>query len=748
MIGRAEDADLTTGRGRYVEDLAGDGTMWAGFVRSAVAHGRIVEVDTDDVAPGVHVFLNADLDLAPQPGKLRDSLPGHVDYRRPVLADDVVRFAGEAVALVVGDSEEAVVDAIEAVWVDIDEMPASVTVDVALADSHVIHPVVGTNRALGAAFSSGDDPEWGHGPEIEMEIESPRIAPVPMEPLSILVRPEGEGFSVACSTQTPHRLRLAIAESLGVPATAIRVSIPEVGGAFGQKGAVYVEYLAIARAAQMLRRSVIWVQRRRDNLLSATHGRGQRHRVRLGGRSDGTLTQAEVSIVGDLGAYPQMGGVVPVTSAALASGPYKFERFSVTATGVLTNLNPTGPYRGAGRPEATFAIERAIDSFARHVGVPPHEVRRRSLIRRHATGATSATGLRYDSGDYLKAFDTAVGLIDPDSVAEERRSRLAAGERTTVGSAVTCFIERAGGPAEFGEYAQVELLSDGTVELRVGSAPSGQGHRTVFQGIVSEVLGIDQEHVRWVAGDTSATEFGGGTYGSRSGQLGGSATLLASRQLAERCRSLAAEHLSVDPEAIVAGPGRSTFSDGRRSLTMRDLASIAEERGVRLVGSSEFIADAQTFPYGAHGAVVEVDLDTGETRVRRVVAVDDAGTILNPMIASGQIQGSLAQGLGQAMMERVVLSADGTLLSGTYMDYITPTASSVADWQLHHLETPAPSNPLGAKGVGESGTIGLPPALVNAVIDALSPFGVTDVGIPMTPQRVWEALAAAAAGAA
>lgn len=743
--GRVEDRALTTGSGRFVEDLADDTTLWAGFVRSPAAHGRIVDIETEDVDPEVYVFANGDLGLEAQPGKLRESLPGHVDYRRPILADAVVRFAGEAVALVVGESQEAVADAMERVWVNIDELPAVVTVEAAMEDTHVLFPVVGTNRALTASFSTAELPQWGVGPEITLEVDSPRVAPSPMEPLAILVVPEEGGFSVRASTQTPHRLRIAIADSLGIAHDTVRVAIPEVGGAFGQKGAVYVEYLAVARAAQLLRRPVMWVQGRRDNLLSATHGRGQKHSVRLGGLMDGTLTQAEIEIVGDLGAYPQMGGVVPVTSAALASGPYSFERFSVTATGVLTNLNPTGPYRGAGRPEATYALERAVDAFALHIGVPSHEVRRRSLIAAHTTGVVGATGLTYDSGDYRSTFNKAMDLINPEAIAQERAERLAAGERTSVGAAVTCFIERAGGPVQFGECAVVELLPDGTVAMRLGSAPSGQGHRTVFQGIVRDVLGVSGDSITWVAGDTAATETGGGTYGSRSGQLGGSATLLAANHLAEQCLVLAAEHFGVLPDQLVLEGGAVLVRGGGGTMSLAEVAGIADARGEQLLGASEFVAEAQTFPYGAHGAVVEVDLDTGEIYIRRVVAVDDAGTILNPMIASGQIQGSLAQGLGQAMLEHVEFSSDGTLLSGTFMDYLLPSAMSTPDWDLHHLETPAPSNPLGAKGVGESGTIGLPPSLVNATIDALSPFGVTSLEMPLTPRRVWEALAAAGA---
>jgi carbon-monoxide dehydrogenase large subunit len=744
--GRSEDRGLVTGHARFVEDLATPGTLWAGFVRSDIAHGRVRNVDLSDIESGSEavVFLNQDLGLDPQPGKLRESLPGHVEYRRPILADDVVRFAGEAVALVVADSEQSVTETIDRIWLDIDELPAVLTVDQALADQTVLHPAVGTNRAVTASFGSGGAPRWGVGPEIEMVVESPRLAAVPMEPLSIMAIPTERGLEVACGTQTPHRLRVAIAENLGFAPEDVRVVVPEVGGGFGQKGAVYVEFLAVARAAQLLQRPVLWAQRRRDNLRSATHGRGARHRIRLGGLPDGTLTQAEIEIVTDLGAYPQMGGVVPVTSASMAPGPYQFERFAVEAIGVLTNLNPTGPYRGAGRPEATYVLERAIDTFARSIGVSPHEVRRRSLLPAHTTGAPSGTGIQYDSGDYRTVFDLACDAIDPEGVASERGRRLEAGERKSVGTAVTCFIERAGGPVEFGEHAFVELKRDGALELRVGTSPTGQGHRTVFTGIVAETFGVEPRSIGWVSGDTDAIAMGGGTYGSRSGQLGGSATLLAARDLAEQCRRLAADVLQAGPDEVILTNGKlRTEGDRQIEITLGSLAAVAADRGVALVGESHFKATSQTFPYGAHGAVVDVDLDTGVVEVRRVVAVDDCGTVLNPMIAAGQIQGSLAQGLGQAMLERVAVSEDGGLLTGTLMDHLLPTATDVPAWELHHTEIPADSNPLGAKGVGESGTIGLPAAIVNAVLDALAPFGVVDLEMPLTPARVWAALASA-----
>ena len=310
---------------------------------------------------------------------------------------------------------------------------------------------------------------------------------------------------------------------------------------------------------------------------------------------------------------------------------------------------------------------------------------------------------------------------------------------------MTCFIERAGGPVEFGECAEVEIEPDGTIGLHVGSAPSGQGHRTVFQGIVADEFDVPTDRIRWIAGDTGAIATGGGTYGSRSGQLGATATLMAVRRLSDRCRRLAAEILGADPSNLVLRSGTVATVDGSASIPLRELAERAGERHLALREFAEFVADSQTFPYGAHAVEVEVDLDTGEVTIRRIVAVDDAGTILNPMIASGQIQGSLAQGVGQAMREQVAVSDDGVLASGTFMDYLLPTASSVPDWELLHLTTPASSNPLGAKGVGESGTIGVPPAIVNAVIDALTPFGVNDLDMPLTPRRVWDALDAAGA---
>jgi len=409
--------------------------------------------------------------------------------------------------------------------------------------------------------------------------------------------------------------------------------------------------------------------------------------------------------------------------------------------GVLTNNTPTGPYRGAGRPEATYALERAIDAFARHIGVDPLVVRRRSLLPAHTDGSESATGIRYDSGDYLAPLEVAASAIDRAGIRAERRRRVEAGERTMIGAAVTCFVERAGGPPQFGERASLQVRQDGGLELRVGSAPSGQGHRTVFSRIVADVFGVPMASISWTAGDTAATEFGGGTYGSRSGQLGGNATKVVARELADKCRRLAAEILE-------AAAGDVVFEEGRlgvvgvpgSGIQLSELASAAVERGIELSAETTFVATAQTFPHGAHGAIVEVDLDTGDVDVLRLVAVDDCGTILDPMIVGGQVHGSLAQGFGQAMMEVVATSENGVLQSSTFMDYLIPTASDMPPWELHHLTTPSPTNPLGVKGIGESGTIGLPPAIVNDVLDALEPFGVAHLDMPVTPARVWAAL--------
>lgn len=745
MAARVEDPELITGRGRFVADLADERTLHAGFVRSPVSHGVIREIDLSGLEESTaRMFAARDLKLTPQPGKLRESLPGHVDYRRPILAEDVVRFAGEAIVLVVGPSEAAVADAIEQIWVEIDELPAAVTVDSAMEDEIILHPVVGTNIAVRATFGTETSPDWTDGPNIELIVESPRVAPAPMEGLSILVTPTGEGFDVVCGSQTPHRLKVAIAESLDVPEDSVRVKIPEVGGAFGQKGAVFVEYLAIARAAQLLQRPVLWAQRRRDNLQAATHGRGARHRIRIGGSPDGTLTQAEIEIICDLGAYPQMGGIVPVTSAALAPGPYHFTRFHVETTGVLTNNTPTGPYRGAGRPEATYALERAVDAYARHIGVDPVVVRRQSLLPPHLDGSDSATGVRYDSGDYRAPLDVVAATLDRDAIRAERQRRIDTGEGTTIGAAITCFVERAGGPPQFGEQASLSIRDDGSLEMSVGSAPSGQGHRTVFGGIVAGAFDVPVESIAWTAGDTEATGFGGGTYGSRSGQLGGSASDTVARELAEKCRHLAAEMLEAAVEDLTFEGGRLVVAGVPGSgVSLAELVGEATVRGIDLSAETVFVASSQTFPYGAHGAIVEIDLDTGDVDVVRIVAVDDCGTILDPMIVSGQVHGSLAQGLGQATLEAISTSENGVLRSSTFMDYLIPTASDVPEWELHHLETPSPSNPLGAKGIGESGTIGLPPAIVNAVLDALEPLGVTHIDMPVTPARVWAAVDAA-----
>jgi carbon-monoxide dehydrogenase large subunit len=736
---RLEDRRLVTGTGRYVGDIAPANSVYAAFVRSPIAHGEITELDVEDArqSPGVlAVFMAGDLNLKAISSEIPPvSVQG---MSRPPLASDRVRFVGETVAVVIAETAEQAVDAAGLAWIDVEPLPVVVDPKDALEDASVLHAEAGTN--LVARSSLGSNPSnWDFAVDVTVDVRNQRLSPVPIEPLAALAVPDQTGgLRLFVGHQMPHKLKRQLIQQLDNE--AIEVIVPDVGGGFGMKARLFPEYIVISAAALRLGRPVRWLQTRRENLLTGSHGRDMLHRVRLGGDSSGRIRRAHIDILNGVGAYPHTGGQVTTFTRLLSQEMYDIEEFTMETTTVVNNLAPIAPYRGAGRPEAAYAMERAIDVFARRAELDPVEVRRRNLIPPSRLPYRAATGALYDSGDYPAALERTVDLIDLESVREEQASRRERGENP-IGIGFGAYVERAGGPVDSGEYGRVELAEDGIVVVRTGSTSNGQGHETVFTQVAAEVFDVPLDRVRFIAGDTSQVADGWGSTASRSAQIGASGIWRNALRVREKAAELAAEMMETDPDHLILTEGMFVVAGAPdRSITLNDVARYSIDRGVELAAEEFYSPGAQTFPYGVYAAVVEVDLETGEVHPIRVAAVDDCGNVLNPMIVDGQTIGSLVQGLGQALIEGIVYDSEGQLLTATLMDYALPRALDVPETILDRIVSPAPSNPLGVKGAGEAGCIGGPPAFVNAVLDALAPYGVTDLDMPLRAPTIWEAL--------
>lgn len=737
---RVEDYRLITGAGRYVADLAPDGTVHLAFVRSTEAHARITGIDVDaaDAADVLGVFTAADLELGDIPG---DSMAVPApDFPRPHLAAEKVRYVGEPVAVVAATSFAAAVDAADLVWVDYDPLPAVIDPQASVDDEVLLHERAGSNIVDRSELVTSE-PKNDHEVVVTIEVVNQRLAPNSIEPLAMLAVPEDEGrLTVYVGHQRPHGMKARLSKLLGIDAENLRVVVPDVGGAFGMKGMTYPEYTVTAALALRLERPVIWAERRREHLSGGTHGRGSVHRVKLMGTSEGRIERAEIDVLADVGAYPHNGTAIPTFSRLVATGLYDIEDISVTTTSVVTNAAPTGSYRGAGRPEAAYAIERAVDAFAREAGLDPVGVRLSNFISHDALPHRTPTGALYDSGDYASALHQAVSLVGLDELRAEQQQRRTEG-RDPIGVGFGAFIERAGGAVDAGEYGRVEVDEDGNVTVRTGSASQGQGHETVWAQVAADALGVEPGTVTYVAGDTDRVARGTGTFASRSAQIGASAVWRTAHVVRQTAIDLTAQLLEASPADVVLKDGKfSIVGVPGTEIGWQELAAAAADRGVDLSAEEWFIPGAHTFPYGVHVAVVEVSLETGEVHLDRIVAVDDCGNVLNPMLVEGQLHGSLMQGIGQALYEGVHYSEHGQLLTSTLMDYAMPRAADAPPVTSDRLVHPAPSNPLGVKGTGEAGCIGAPPAIVNAVLDALSPYGVTDLQMPLTPATVWAAL--------
>jgi carbon-monoxide dehydrogenase large subunit len=655
---------------------------------------------------------------------------------------------GEPVAAVVTEQIYQGEDAIELVDIDYDILPAVVDMNDALAgENGLLFPEGGTNVVCTFGDAAAADPHLFDGCEVVVSevVQNRRVAPAPMESRSAAaVWGEDGRLTAWIPNQGAQGTKGALVAALGVDAGVVRVITPDVGGGFGAKFGVDPESVVTCWIAQQLGRPARWSETRMENLVGMTHGRAQQHTVTIGGSKDGTVQAYRLEIIQDSGAYPKFGPFLPSLTILMTPGPYHIPRAESWATSVATNTTPVGAYRGAGRPEAAAAIDRAMDLFASAAGVDPAEVRRKNLLPKFTEPHKTAFGAVYDSGDYVTALEKALDAADYPALRAEQAKRRASGDTLQLGIGLSSYVEITGAGGEAGgpnENGTVEVHPDGTATVLTGTSPHGQGHQTVWAMLVSDELGIpvDKITVKW--GDTDLIPQGGGTGGSRSLQLGGAAVQQASRELLDVARERAAQELEAAPADLVFDTAASAFSVKGDPDVSVPLSSLAQTE--RLFVRSVFTQPGATFPFGSHVAVVEVDTETGKVFLRRVITVDDAGTIMNPLLAEGQRHGGIAQGAAQAFLEEVVYDEDGNPLTATFADYPFLSATEVPSYELVEMETPTSYNPMGAKGIGEAGSIGATPAVQNAVIDAVSHLGVTHIDMPTSPQRVWRAINAA-----
>ena len=746
---RKEDPALLTVGGQYVDDLPIEGALHLAFVRSSVAHGRVVSIDTSAAAtmPGViGVFNAADLGLTAYP-------PGmpmfNAAMTRMRLAGDTVRFVGEPVAVVVATSHVEAVDAAEAVIVEIDPLPAVVSVHDALRNETLLFPAAGTNTVF-AIPGTGADVFAECEVTVELSFRNHRLAPCPLETRAAVAQwttVDGvEHLTQWSENQGAHGTRDGLAKALGVENAQVRVITPDVGGGFGAKNGLYPEDVVVAVLARRLGRPVRWVESRTESMLGLVHGRGQEITATIGGTRDGRVLGFRSHVIQDGGAYPEVGSVLPIFARNLATGPYDIAKADVSTVSVVTNTVPVGAYRGAGRPEAAQIIERMIDAFAAEIGMDPVDVRRKNYVRPDAFPYTTVMGTTLDSGNYPGALDQVLAQVDYAALRAEQARRREDPTALLLGLGWASYIEITN-PVASPDFGSIEVRPDGSALVLTGVSPHGQGHYTVFAQIASDITGIAFDRIEVRHGDTDLVPRGGGTGGSRSLQIGGSAIKLASDALVDRAREIAADLLEASPADIVLDTATGQFGVAGTPTVTRSWADVAEAAATTDTEPFRTEADFQptgsAFPFGTHLAVVEVDRETGRVTIVRHVTCDDCGVMVNPLLVAGQVHGGVASGIAQALMEEFVYDADGNPQTANFMDYALVSAAELPSFERRPHETPSPLNPLGAKGIGESGTIGATPAVQNAVVDALAHLGIRHVDIPTTAERVWRAIAAA-----
>lgn len=762
-VRRVEDPDLLRGRGQFVDNLqiGDDEILHAVFLRSPVAHAELTAVDATAAreAPDVVAVLTGeDLgeEFVPPFAQIHDKIG------RPPLAVGRVRYVGDPVALVVARTRRAAVDAAELVEVDYEELEPAVDMEAALApEAPLQFPALGSNIALAVKDPDGDVDVLADAHRVvRLRMENNRMATSPIEGHAMLVRPhvaqgsgeagpvEVDGLDVWISSQHPHLARSLICRWTGLGRDAVRVRAPHVGGAFGGKAGIVAEHGAVVRAAQLLGRPVRWAETRSETMVSMS-SRGQVQYVELGLSEDARITGMRARLVGDCGAYAGHGGSFASGSTrTMSEGSYVIPRVRYDAVSVMTNTAPTGAFRGAGRPEAAAMLERIVDHAARECGLAPEEFRRRNFVAPQDFPHTTKFGARYDTGDYAMSLDAALEAVGAQEVRAEQARRREAGDPWQLGLGIASYVEITG----FGgkEYAGIRVAQDGRLTVMAGTSAHGQGHATAFSMLVADQLGLPMDQIDYVQSDTAVVRSGGGTGGARSLQLGGSAVWGAAVELREQAVELAAEMLEVAASDVELAEGvfgvRGVPEGEGTTVTWQQVAARAHEDGDGLSVDHDFQQDGSTFPFGTHASVVEVDVETGAVRLLRHVAVDDCGTVINPLLVRGQQQGGAAQGISQALWEEFRYDEAGQPVTATFMDYTLPTAADLVPLETHLTVTETDRNPLGAKGIGEAATVGSTPAVQNAVIDAVAHLGVRHIDIPCTPERVFTAIQEARAG--
>ena len=771
---RKEDEHLVTGRTHWTDNIVLPGMLHAAILRSPFAHARITHIDVDEAKkqPGV-VAVYTGADLAEEQGSLPCAWQITEDMLTPpapALAVGTVRFAGEAVAVVVARTYYEAHDALDAIDVDYDDLPVVLDLAAAADDTVVLHPDLGTNRSAKWVFDSA---EAGSGSNVddtlrdaevvvERTFRQQRLIPAFMEPRSVVVDPTASQTTMWSSTQVPHILKLMLAMTLGIPEHTLRVIAPDVGGGFGGKLQVTPEEVLTLLIARRLRKPLKYTETRSESMMAGHHGRDQIQKLTIAARRDGTVTGLKVDLLADMGAYLRLVTPgVPILGAFMFNGIYKFDAYRFTCTNVFTNKVPTDAYRGAGRPEATFAIERIMDELAVELSMDPIELRKKNWIAHEEFPFDTVAGLTYDSGNYEAATAKALELLDYDGLRREQAERRERKDPVQLGIGVSTFTEMCGlapsrvlGSLSYGaggwEHAAIRMLPTGKVEVVTGASAHGQGHETAWSQIVADRLGIPFEDIEVLHGDTQTSPRGLDTYGSRSLAVGGIAVVKAAEKVVAKAHPIAAHLMECAEDDLDFTDGQFRVKGTEKSVGLTDIAlavfaahDLPDGIEPNLDSEATYDPDNFSFPHGTHLCAIEVDTETGHARIRKYVCVDDIGHVVNPLIVEGQVHGGLAQGIAQALYEEAVHDESGTLLSGSFAEYLLPTAVDLPSFTTDRTDTPAPGNPLGVKGVGEAGTIASTPAVVNAVLDAVRQFGVRDITMPCTPMRVWHAIRSA-----
>ena len=762
---RKEDARLITGQTNWTDNLTLPGMVYVAFVRSPYAHARIASVDLSAAreVPGVFAAYSG-ADFAAEQGSLPCAWPVTVDIvipDHPSMAVDTVRYGGEIVACVVARDRYTAADAAELVDVTYEALEPVMDMEAALAlDSVKVHEA--GNKSFTWTLANGDlDAAFRDAPVvIERTYRQQRLIPSAMEPRAVVCAPVGDEYTLWSATQIPHILRIMLALVTGIPEHKLRVVAPDVGGGFGSKLQVTAEEVLALLLARKLGRPVKWTETRSEGNVAVHHGRDQIQRLRLSATADGRLLGLDVDLLADMGAYLMLVTPgVPLLGAFMFNAIYKMDAYRFSCTGVFTTKTPTDAYRGAGRPEATYAIEHLMDDLAAELGLDPLELRERNWIKHEEFPYTTISGLTYDSGNYEVATAAAKELFHYDELRKEQSERNAAGSPVRLGIGISTFTEMCGlapsrvlGSLRYAaggwEHASIRVLPTGKVEVVTGTSPHGQGHETAWSQIVADQLGVPFEDVQVLHGDTAIAPKGMDTYGSRSLVNGGTAVVNACDKVRNKARVIAAAMLEVSPDDLEWDAGRwAVRGDPDQGKSIGEIAfaafaahNLPEGVEASLDSDATYDPDNFSFPHGTHLCAAEVDTETGQVRIRSYVAVDDVGVVVNPVIVEGQVHGGIAQGVAQALYEEAAYDSSGNLITVSLADYLIPSAADLPSFTTARTTTPSTLNPLGVKGVGEAGTIASTPAVVNAIVDALRPFGVADVPMPCTPERVWRAI--------